>query len=316
MMTMTRTTMFATAVLLMAVPQMHGLSTTEAMTTEAGQDSAYTEGTRAMNDQRWQDAVASFEKVIKEKDKDKAKKKDAAFYWKAYSLKKLGNTDGAAVTCDQLRAQFATSRWNNDCRVLVMPMNVQVHIDQADMLPMPPIPPMPPIDIDIPDGDGRHGHGRSADEDIKLLAMNSLLNQDPARAIPLRRGLLTGNQSPSLKKHALFVISQSKTPEATAILHDAIMGKMGIDLQREAIQSIAVFRGSQDNGTLVDVYRSTSDAGIKRAVISALFISHDAARMVDLAKSEKDLEMKRRIVSQLALINDKVATDYMMELLK
>jgi len=320
MMTMTRTTMFAAAVLLLT-PQVYGLSAAEASTAEAGQDSAYTEGTRAMNDQRWQDAVAAFEKVIK--DKDKGRKKDAAFYWKAYSLKKLGNTDGAVMTCDQLHSQFAASRWNNDCRVLSMPVNTQVYVDSTSMTPMPPMPPLPPtppmprIDLDNPGMDnGRgHKHGQTADEDIKLLAMNSLLNQDPAKAIPLLRGMLAGNQSPSMKKHALFVLSQSKAPEATAILHDAVLGKMGIDVQREAIQSMGIFRGKQDNGTLVDVYRGTSDEGIKRSVISALFISQDAPRLVDLAKGEKDLEMKRRIVSQLAMMRDKVAMDYMMELL-
>jgi hypothetical protein len=51
-------------------------------------------------------------------------------------------------------------------------------------------------------------------------------------------------------------------------------------------------------------------------VISAFFITQDAPRMVELARSEKDMELKRSIVSQLALMKDKAATDYMMELLK
>ena len=75
-------------------------------------------------------------------------------------------------------------------------------------------------------------------------------NQDPARAIPLLRGILTGNQSPNMKKHALFVLAQSKSPEAETILHDAATGKMGPDLQRQAIQSMAVFQGKRANDTL------------------------------------------------------------------
>jgi hypothetical protein len=47
-----------------------------------------------------------------------------------------------------------------------------------------------------------------------------------------------------------------------------------------------------------------------------MFITQDAPRMVDMARGEKDLELKRTIVSQLALMNDKAATDYMVELLK
>jgi hypothetical protein len=47
-----------------------------------------------------------------------------------------------------------------------------------------------------------------------------------------------------------------------------------------------------------------------------MFITKDAPHMVEMARNEKDLELKRRIVSELALMNDKAATDYMMELLK
>jgi hypothetical protein len=110
-------------------------------------------------------------------------------------------------------------------------------------------------------------------------------------------------------------LAQSKSPDADAILHDAAMGKMGPELQREAIRSIAVFEGKRSNDTLVEVYKTTGDPKIKKSVISGLFITQDAPRMVELARSEKDLELKRSIVSQLALMNDKAATDYMMELL-
>jgi hypothetical protein len=64
------------------------------------------------------------------------------------------------------------------------------------------------------------------------------------------------------------------------------------------------------------VYRGSSDAGVKRAAINGLFLTHDAPRLVDLARGEKDLNMKRDIVSQLSLMDDKAATDYMLELLK
>ncbi len=84
----------------------------------------------------------------------------------------------------------------------------------------------------------------------------------------------------------------------------------------EAIQSVAVFQGKRANDTLVEVYKTTADSKVKKSVLSALFISQDAPRMVELARDEKDLELKRSIVSQLALMDDKAATDYMMELLK
>ena len=79
---------------------------------------------------------------------------------------------------------------------------------------------------------------------------------------------------------------------------------------------MAVFQGKRANDTLAEVYRTTSDPKIKRDVISAFFITGDAPRMVELARNEKDLELKRYIVTQLAVMHDKAATDYMLELLK
>jgi hypothetical protein len=274
-------------------------------------DDAYTVGTRAMDEHRWQDAVSSFDKVISEK----GKRVDAALYWKAYSLNKLGKTQLAIATCDQLHSQFADSSWNKDCNTF----SVDVHVDpkiMADDQARIRVDRVHPYVKIRPDISGESGVARGSDEDLKILALNSLLNRDPATALPLLRGILSGNQPLSVKKHALFVLAQSKSPEAEGILRDAALGKLDPQLQGQAIQAIAVFQGKRANDTLAEVYRTTTDPKIKSSIISAMFITKDAPRMVEMARNEKDLELKRRIVSELALMNDKAATDYMMELLK
>ena len=281
-------------------------------------DDAYTVGTRAMDEHRWPDAVTAFDRVINEK----GKRVDSALYWKAYSLKKLGKTPLAIATCDQLHSQFADSPWNKDCAVISMDGQVdakavaeakskveRMRVDADEMRIR-----VAPFRIDRDREDS--GVVRGSDEDLKLLAITSLLHRDPATAIPLLRGILTGNQPISVKKHALFVLAQSKSPEADSILHDAALGKLDPQLQGEAIRSMAVFQGKRANDTLAEVYRTTTDPKIKKSIISAMFVTQDAPRMVEMAKSEKDLELKRTIVSQLALMNDKAATDYMIELLK
>ena len=65
----------------------------------AEDDNAYVAGTRAMNEHRWADALVSFDRVVDAK----GKKADAALYWKAYSLNKLGHGGLALATCSQLR---------------------------------------------------------------------------------------------------------------------------------------------------------------------------------------------------------------------
>jgi HEAT repeats len=278
-------------------------------------DDPYTVGTHAMDERRWPDAISAFDKVIDEK----GKRVDSALYWKAYSLKKLGKTPLAAATCDQLHAQFAESPWNKDCVVLSMDGAVDPRAItelKTNMDQMRTMVKIAPFKFDMDGGGDDGGIARGSDEDLKMIALNSLLNRDPTAALPLLRGILVGNQPLKVKKHALFVLAQSKSPEAEGILHDAAVGKLDPQLQGEAIRTMAVFQGKRANDALAEVYRTTADPKIKRSIISAMFITRDAPRMVEMAKSEKDLELKRTIVSQLALMNDKAATDYMMELLK
>ena len=259
-----------------------------------------------MDEHRWPDAVTAFDKVISEK----GARVDAALYWKAYSLNKLGKTPLAIATCEQLHSQFGGSTWNKDCDAISMDSDkVKVKMDKIH-----PYVKVAPYGVYVDGGD--NGVPRGSDEDLKILALNSLLHRDPTTAIPLLRGILSGNQPQNVKKHALFVLAQSKSPEAESILHDAALGKLDPQLQGEAIRSMAVFQGKRANDTLAEVYRTTTDVKIKKTIISAMFITRDAPLMVEMAKNEKDLELKRAIVSQLALMNDKAATDYMMELLK
>jgi hypothetical protein len=313
-----RTTFCSTVLVLFTAAQpIHALMTEIAFPAPfivIADDDAYTIGTRAMDEHRWQDAVSAFDRVIGEK----GKRVDAALYWKAYSLNKLGRAPLAIATCDQLHSQFADSPWNKDCNTISVDAqgdpkgmaadNMKLRIDRVH-----PYVKMGPI---RPDMGGDSGVARGSDEDLKMLALNSLLNRDPVTALPLLRGILSGNQPLSVKKHALFVLAQSKSPEAESILHDAALGKLDPQLQGQAIQAMAVFQGKRANDTLAEVYRTTTDPKIKSSIISAMFITKDAPRMVEMARNEKDLELKRRIVSELALMNDKAATDYMMELLK
>jgi hypothetical protein len=265
------------------------------------EDVAYTAGTRALNDSRWSDAVNSFEQVANAK----GKKADAGLYWKAYALSKLGKQDLAGATCAQLKSQYASSQWNRDCSAL----NVAERAASRQL-----------AEAERESSRSREREDRSdskdPDADIKILALNSLLHRDPAQAVPLLRGILTGDQPASVKKHALFVLAQNKSPEADALLHDLMVGKMGADLQRDSIQSAGMYRGRAPGDTLVEVYRTTQDAKIKRSILSALFIANDDQHLVELARSEKDLSVKREIVSQLAVMKGQAASDYMLELLK
>jgi len=262
---------------------------------DAPAEDDYARGTQALDQQRWQDAVTSFDRVIAAK----GSKTDAALYWKAYALNKLGRDSLVSSTCTQLATSYSSSSWNKDCAAL----NVNTNVNTVGK-----------VRVHVRGEDGRDEVG--SDADLKALALNSLLNRDPAQALPLIRNILSGNGSPELKHRALGMLGQNQSPEAKALLRDVAMGKFAPGEQRRAIQMMGVFQGKAGNDTLAEIYRTSSDVSIKRAVISAFFVSGDATRMVDLARNEKDLSLKHDIVAQLALMHDKAATDYMIELLK
>lgn len=292
------------------------------------EDALYAEGTKAMDEQRWNDAVAAFDRVIAAK----GKKLDAALYWKAYSLDKLGRKDDSRGACDVLRKEQPSSTWNKECTMLrVRTVDVQkmVELAKTRMLSSDDWAKFDGGDFEVFGagfGDGQNDGERhvirlrtsktTTEDDIKILALNSLMRQDPAKAMPLLRALIHSDKPLPVRRQALFVLSRSKEPEAQALLTEVATNKASPDLQREAVEILATSHGKDAAPTLVEIYKSTTDNNVKHAALSGLFIAHDAPRLVELARAEKDLNLKRDIVSQLALMKDPAATDYMMELLK
>lgn len=284
-------------------------------------DPTYLAGTRAMNERRWSDAIASFDQVIQAH----GSRADAALYWKAYALGKLGKPQLTQSTCEQLRTEYRASSWNRDCGVLLMQTELRVKVQSQIGSAMPDMAALRRMGNGWPGMSSATGGGGSRtadaghdpDADLKILAINSMLNRDPAQAVPILRGVLVSSGQPRpVKQHALFVLAQSRSPQAQSAMDELIRGRDGAELQQEAIQASGLYQGGRRNDTMEQVYRTTSDLAVKRAIVSAFFLSHDADRMVELAKMEKNLDLKRDIVSELALMPGKAATDYMMDLLK
>ncbi|HZL29420.1 MAG TPA: HEAT repeat domain-containing protein [Acidobacteriaceae bacterium] len=296
-------------------------------TQSAAQDEAlYAQGNKAMNEQRWSDAVSAFDRAAAVK----GKREDASLYWKAYSLNKLGRKDEARATCDSLRKEQPSSSWNRECVLLragsVTDVTALVALSKADALQNMDLS---KLNVELgalntgdwqvfseTNGKGFYSNRPTTEDDIKILALNGLMRQDPAKALPLLRDLLKSDKPVEMRRQALFVLSRSKDPQAQAILTEVATTKGNPEMQRQAIEILALNRGKDAGPTLVEIYRGATDGQVKRACINGLFLAHDAPRLVELARGEKDLNLKRDIVSQLALMHDQAATDYMLELLK
>lgn len=240
-------------------------------------DRAYRDAQRSLDKKRWEEAYKQFSDIAAQK----GERADAAMYWKAYSERKLNQVSAAIATLNALKEAYPSSRWINDAKAL------EIELAQASGRTVAP--------------------ETTADEELKLMALNGIMHSDPDRALPILEKMLNGSDSPKLKERALFVLAQSGLPKAREILTQTAKGATNPDLQLMAIRNLAVFGGKQNGQILGDIYQSSTDIQVKRAVVNALMISGDRERLAVLAKSEKLPELRRDAIHQLGVMGDQKA---------
>jgi len=118
-------------------------------------DRAYERGQRALDSRNWDEALDRFTEAAG----SGGSRADGAFYWKAYALAKLGRRDEALAAIAELRKSYASSRWLDDAKAL------ELEVKQASGQKLSP--------------------EAENDEDLKLMALNGLVQSDPERALPL-----------------------------------------------------------------------------------------------------------------------------------
>lgn len=261
----------------------HALMATEMARVGDG-DSAYRSGTRAIDRRDYEGAIATFDKIIAAK----STRSDGAFYWKAYAQNRLGRREQSLATLAQLQKEFPQSRWSGDAKAL------DVEVRQAAGRPVSP--------------------DAESDEELKLLAINGLMNNDPSRAMPLLEKVIADPKlPPRVKENALFVVAQSGDPKARDLLLQIAKGRGNPDIQMKAVEYLGVF-GKGNTQPLADVYAATTDAGVKRAVLRGLMMAGDSDRLLSLAKSEKSPELRVEAIHMLGAMRKDSGGDSLVSL--
>src|SRR5262249_31134582 len=119
---------------------------------------------------------------------------------------------------------------------------------------------------------------------------------------PMLEKFLGSSSSPKLKERALFVLAQSGSPRARAILAQTARGEGNPDLQRKAIEYLGNFRGAASPQTLSDLYASATYDEVKTRVLHAFMVAGDKPRVLAAAKGEKSPELRREAIQQLGVM--------------
>jgi hypothetical protein len=228
----------------------------------------YDAGTKAINDGRWVDAADLFSKAARQG----GERAEGALYWKAYAENKEGQQAGALETCAQLRRIHPKSNWLDECAAL---------------------------EIEIR---GKSGHPvqpqAEQDEDLKLLALNAIMQQDEARAIPAIQQILNGNSSDKLKEHALFVLSQSNSKQAQDLIGQIARGQFNPALQVNAIHMLSI-HGKQSVDLLADIYQHSTNDAAKKAILQSFLIAGSPDKLVEAVRNEPNPMLAKTAVHTL-----------------
>src|SRR5260370_330405 len=112
-------------------------------------------------------------------------------------------------------------------------------------------------------------HGR----DSYNRGMDALHQHDYERA--LRDFDQSYKATSRLKTKALFVLGQSRSPRAGEIIAKYARGGGNPDVQIKAVEYLGIYGTPQNKQVLSDVYGSSSDPALKRAVLRAYMIAKD-----------------------------------------
>ncbi|HUR81011.1 MAG TPA: HEAT repeat domain-containing protein [Thermoanaerobaculia bacterium] len=231
----------------------------------------YENGTDHIDDEDWDKAIKTFREVAGMNGSHA----DGALYWMAYAMVKSGRTAEAVQTIEGLKKVYPKSRWIDDAKALALEAR-QARGERVQ-----------PEALD--------------DDELKAMAINSLMHTDPERAYPILEKIVRGPSNKKTKERALFILAQSESPRAQALIADIARGKANPDLQKDAVKYIGIHGGKKSHAVLSELYSSATE-DVKKEVLRAFMLSGDKERVYNAAKAEKDLDLRREAIHLLGVM--------------
>ncbi|MBP1642217.1 MAG: hypothetical protein H6Q03_886 [Acidobacteria bacterium] len=244
-------------------------ATSDPQAAERGE--SYREGQRALEEQRWDAAARAFAAAAAAGGPDV----DAALYWKAYADWKGKRRKEALDAIRTLLAGHPQSSWADDARALELEIHGGAGADPAAV----------------------------ADDELKLYALDALMQVEPARALPVLERILAGDSSLQLKQRALFVLSQSEEPRAREILVGVARTGEPVELRREAVRTLGIAGDAQDLDALAELARDArAPRAVRDAVVEAYLISGRTEELAELARRDADPAVRRKAIEALGAL--------------
>jgi HEAT repeat protein len=121
-------------------------------------------------------------------------------------------------------------------------------------------------------GGGQGKGGCSEEDDIRLTALNALLNMDAERALPILRGVLQKRDEGSvcLRRQAVFLVSQKRSPETARLLLDAARNDPDGEVQGNAVFWLSQVNTPEATAALDSILQHGADRELQEKAVFAL----------------------------------------------
>ena len=217
-----------------------------------------------------------------------------AYYWQAYALSRRDNDEslskalkvlelqkekarGASTRrdADQLRIRICgelARRGDSDCGEEIAEEARRAMT--APAAPTGPTATTPPTSPTPPVGRSRQrGRDRcDTEDDVQSAALNSLLQMDAEKALPILKKVLARRDEGSLclRRKAVFLVSQHEGPETERILLDAARTDPDGQVREQAVQWLSQVDSPAAVAALDSILRSAADPALQDKAIFAL----------------------------------------------
>ena len=236
-------------------------------------DSLYRLARQELNGGDYERAAALFRQI--RRSYSRSEYAPNAYYWEAFARYRIGDTDELETAIRLLRTQerqYPAASTRNDARSLAVQINgLRARRGNADAA------------IDITTEAQRQEQACPEEEDdVRIMALNALLNMDASRAVPILEQVLQRRDACSvqLRRKAVWLISQKRSDETTATLLDVVRSDPDREVREQAVFWLSQVRSEEAVTALDSILMGLDDREIQEKAIFALS-QHRSARAAE-----------------------------------
>src|SRR5215213_11739709 len=250
----------------------------------------FREGRDFIEAQNWQRAAEKFNDFITGYPKDRDL--DAALYWYGYSLQKQGRKDEAATALLALVKRFPSSSWRQEAQGLLVLLGRKAEVEQA-------------LERD--------------NCEIKILALQSLFQADPDRAIGIVTEALRANpgQCQGFQAAAVSMLGSHGGPRVVPMLLDIARNNSDPKLRLTAIKRLGEQNSEQVTEELIKIYDADRTKEIRGQALRALIESRSprgAAKVMEIARASDDLTARQYAIRYIGEMKDAASLDELIRI--